>query len=314
MTTHLASTKDALRQANSSCESLEQKLEETERENRELRTVNLRHQMTIDLKLKIISDLQDRLEGLERELGDIKTEKPKDVPDGASKHSTTSNTTSSSSGRSVYHKDLTGLNQDELLKEHYEIVEDLSIKLQNINYQKNRTQQLLDDLKTENARLGELLDKTELENIDLRSRVSSLEDRLLNNSSSEPATPSLPPQSPPKHFLTKYSAEESPSFSRVTTLQSELLDDYQAMKEKYYSLLSTCRCGSSRYKTGEGGGDGEGENCDDSISDSSVSKIGGDAKGMDPSLKELFQEVYATLKATTVVADRLIERRKLIQS
>ncbi|XP_003382903.1 PREDICTED: cerebellar degeneration-related protein 2-like [Amphimedon queenslandica] len=301
LTTQLSNTKEALRQANSSCESLEQKLEETERENRELKTTNLRRQVTIDLKTKIINDLHDRLEGFERELSEMKTLKSRDVPDGASNKPSSNNDSC---------RDLTRLNHDELLKEHYEIVEDLSIKLQNTNYQKNKTQTLLDTVKTENAKLSELLERTELENIELRSHVSALEEKLLNLSTSEPVTPSLPPTSPPKTFFARYPSEESPSFSRVTTLHTELLVDYQTMKEQYDYMVSNCRCESKSHMNLE-----DGDTTKDDVQRSGVdgkdkkNKTEGGSVVKESSLKDLFQEVYATLKATTVVADRLIEKR-----
>ena len=300
MTSQLSNTKAALRLANSSCESLEQKLEETERENRELKTVNLRRQVTIDLKTKIINDLHDRLEGLERELSEMKSLKSRDVPDGVSNKSSSNNN----------NRDLAGLNHDELLKEHYEIVEDLSIKLQDTNYQKNKTQTLLDAMKTENSKLSELLERTELENAELRSHLSSLEEKLLNTSTSEPVTPSLPPNSPPKNFLARYQSEDSPSFSRVTTLHTELQVDYQTMKEQYDYMLSSCHCEANSHKRiddGDAATKDDVHNVVDGRDKRNKAEEGSIAK--ESSLKDLFQEVYATLKATTVVADRLIEKR-----
>lgn len=289
-----------MRQANISCESLEQKLEETERENRELKRTNLRHQVTIDLKTKIINDLHDRLEGFEKELSEMKTLKSRDVPDGAAnKHSSNNDSC----------RDLTRLNHDELLKEHYEIVEDLSIKLQNTNYQKNKTQTLLDAVKTENAKLSELLEKTELENTELRSYVSTLEEKLLNLSTSEPVTPSLPPTSPPRNFSARYPPEESPSFSRVTTLDTELLVDYQTMKDQYDLMVSNCRCESNSHTRVEDGDTAKGDVFNGVDGKDKKNKTEGGVIMKEASLKDLFQDVYATLKATTVVADRLIEKR-----
>lgn len=289
MSSQLASCRDALRLANSSCESLELRLEETERENTELKVMSSKSKLTIAIKTKIINDLQNRLETLQQELTLNKsTAQESEGTDGLNNEAHTS-----LSGKSQ-----NGLNHDQLLKEHEDIVEDFSVKLQNTAYQKTKLQQLLDKTTIENGKLTEMLDKTEIENLELHNRIKTLEEKLLFGDRSEPITP-ISPSSPSNNSPTKQSfftnCDTFTNGSKGITLFGEIQKDYGTLQDKFDSLVACCQCDCSiPYK----GNRGREKDTNETVQ-------------RDSSLRDLFQEVYATLKQTTIVADRLINRHKV---
>lgn len=319
--------------SNRSCENLELKLEEYDTENRDLKLALTKKDVTIQVKNKVIDDLQKRVEILEVEIIKLQNElKSTNDIDGIS-----SVMKPEQPGNKDRNKDslATGLSMLEL----QEIVDDLNFKLQNATYQKSKVQQTLDTVMLENSKLTEVLEKTETEVFELQSRVKILEEGVLSEKS-EAATPlsSIPPQSPtryaspgtPMHSFSFHSNHvvvddamisansrlfQNSSGSGGLTLFAELQAEYNSLQNKFDDFVSNCQCkASSPYKefqVKEGSSSGakyssdEAKTCESTIS-SGIAP--------DSSLKSLFQEVYATLKQTTLVADKLIERRKTLQT
>lgn len=292
------SCKDALRLANSSCESLEGKLEEIEQENSELKVMALKNRDTIEIKTKLIIELQHRLDNLQEEHTafvlsmSLKSSKAEQSCSQEDSTDYCSQPTRNQSG-------MTLLNHDEVLREHHDLVDDLNVKLQNMTYQKSKLQQVLDKTSAENIKLAEMLDKSDTENIELHARIKSLEEEL-NRDPSEPPTPSSITNSL-KHssFLLDYNfsnrdeeAGEVGSLNEMT-LFGELQKDYISLKGKYDAMMTDCKCGSSKRVE---------------VANDKSPPAG---SSTDSSLRDLFQEVYATLKRSTLVADRLIDRHKV---
>ena len=313
--------------SNRSCENLELKLEEYDAENRDLKLTLTKKDVTIQVKNKIIDDLQKRVEMLEVEITKLHNElKSTNDIDGTS---------------SVTKQEHPG-NKDSLtaslsMLELQKQVDDLNFKLQNATYQKSRVQQTLDTVMSENSKLTEVLEKTETEVLELQSRVKILEEGGFLEKS-EAATPlsSIPPQSPtryaspgtPMHSFSFHSNHvvvddtlisansrlfQNSSGSGGLTLFAELQAEYNSMQNKFDDLVSNCQCkASSPYKefqVKEGSSSAAKYSSDETKARESTSGIAPDS-----SLKSLFQEVYATLKQTTLVADKLIERRKIFQT
>lgn len=304
----MSGCKDALKLANSSCESLELKLEEIDKENKELKLKLAKKEMMVEVKTKIIDDLQARLEVVEREFAEYKEEMTKKMK---ANNNSSPSLPDAPTKQMSYDETKTTIETSELK----DLVDELSFKLQNATYQKTKAQQNLDRATSENSKLVELVEKNEAEILELQNRIKLLEEGL----PSEPATPSasLPPHSPFRHYMspthhasgndftdvdsialkqiTDHQMMSSPLSLNGLTFFSELQSEFSILQNKFDVLLSNCSCGASaQFKD--------------------KPPPGKDLSKKEPSLKDLFQEVYATLKQTTIVADKLIERRKVFQS
>lgn len=109
-------------------------------------------------------------------------------------------------------------------------------------------------------------------------------------------TPEHTPECNPEHTPESDSIAET---SNGHSIFSELDREYSSLQQQYKDLLTNCVCSASQSQQVKGGDD---KNAKKSVSKSSVSS-GGEA------FKELFDEVFATLRQTALVADRLIEGR-----
>lgn len=313
--------------SNRSCENLELKLEEYDAENRDLKLALTKKDVTIQVKNKIIDDLQKRVEMVEVEItklqNELKSTNDIDETSSVMKREHPGNKDSPTAGLSMV----------ELQKQ----VDDLNFKLQNATYQKSRVQQTLDTVMSENSKLTEVLEKTETEVLELQSRVKILEEGGFFEKS-EAVTPlsSIPPQSPtryaspgtPMHSFSFHSNHvvvddtlispnsrllQNSSGSGGLTLFAELQAEYNSLQNKFDDLVSNCQCKASfpykEFQAKEGPSSAAKYSSDETKARESTSGIAPDS-----SLKSLFQEVYATLKQTTLVADKLIERRKIFQT
>ena len=315
--------------SNRSCENLELKLEEFDAENRDLKLALSKKVVTIQVKNKVIDDLQKRVEVLDAEITKLQNELKfaNDIDDTSSimKQEQSGNKDSQTTSFSML--------------ELQEQLDDLNFKLQNATYQKSKVQQTLDTVMSENSKLTDVLEKTEMEVLELQSHVKILEEGVLLEKS-EAATPlsSIPPQSP-----TRYASPGTPMYSFSLhsnhvvvddtlisansrlfqnssgsgglTLFAELQAEYNSLQNKFDDLVSNCRCKASspynEFQAKEGSSLAPKYSSDETkVHESTISS------GIvpDSSLKSLFQEVYATLKQTTLVADKLIERRKLFHT
>ena len=356
--------RDALKFANRSCEQLEQKLEESELDNKELKLKCTKKDVTLQVKTKIIEDLQNRIEALDNENTQLQDELKTRKLDSVNGVSSTGEPVSPGRiGRSHSYAGFTKAFEPSV-SELQEVIDDLTMKLQNANYQKNKLQQTVDNLSSENTKLDEFLTKNESDIIDLQMRNKYLEELL--GEFSEPVTPlsSIPPPSPSQRHIAIQSLSNTPGHakcptcsnyqidtnisyvdenvsssvalsvsSRVMTSESshsstpfhtELQNEFCTLQNNFDRLVKECQCPASlpfkdiQFETPPPTGDGT-ANIVISKDKEHTNKQTLSSSGklnqaiMDTSLKDLFEEVYSTLKQTTVVADQLLERRRLFK-
>ena len=320
-------------------------MEDSESDNRDLKLKFTKQEVTLAVKEKVIEDLQLALESLESENMELRdTAKLQLRNQKHSPHEINSATPTSPQQMERSHS-YAGFDRLDNSSELDDLVIDLQKKLSDSQYQRSKFKQSADTLLSENKKLNELLMKTETEVIDLQARVKLLEDQASERS--EPVTP-IPPQSPGrKPFL--ISSFSNPgnlcphcsvnladtSFDSTiplsvmgtkdcdfsgnesnTTLFTELQNEFGVLQNKFEKLLQECSCSASvPYKdlakdavtTGR-------ESSNNEPKTKNPSTTSTDSKFQDTSLKDLFEEVYATLKQTTFVADKLLEKRKSFQT
>ena len=312
---------------------MEQRLEESESEIKQLKLANQKKEATLHVKARTIEDLQSLLENLESNnmqlQEDLKTSirnSPTDLKDGLS-----------SPVRTERSHSCVDTMQSESEKELHDLVEDLTKQLSDLRYQKSKAKSSYETITSENRKLRELLGKAESEVVDLQIQVKFLED--LNNDGSEPATP-IPPTSPGRRSalsslshaggscphcngsLLDYSYENSFSLNRIKsepfigsdTLFTELQNELNTVQISFDKLLQNCTCPASiPYKdlildtpilldTPPPCGDNVKEQ-------STVKRLSNHGRCHDLTMKDLFDEVYASLKQSSIVADQLLTRK-----
>lgn len=340
MLTHqLSESRDSLHFANHLCEQLEARVEELEKSQHELERTCMCQVDTIQQKNQTIEELQERVTSLQEEHSKL-TQSYHSLEQAASKeeeeeageekneeHSPHSRFRSvsfnkiSSSARSSVSPDVSEL-QDQ--------VGALTLKLQNSLYQKQRLEQELQDVVGESQAMGKSLDRAEQDIADLQSKLKAYEDR--SEGQSYETVPPSPYQcssmltSTPTHSLESrfrygeqtrsvLSLGDSPaSHSHHVTLEqtigtslfNELDSQYSSLKEQYDDLLENCTCSASiRHHSAKPQSKLEGTNCSPSGKAQVVNTCS------PRPFRELFEEVFATLKQTAQAADRLIERRTM---
>lgn len=314
---------------------MELRLEESETELKQLKIQKTKQEAALQIKARTIEDLQSLLETLESDnlqlQEDLKSSTRTSTPD---KDDTTTSSTGRNFERSQSYAECSQMSPS--AKELQEVVEDLTKRLSDLQFQKTRMKQSTETVSSENRKLKELLMKAESEAIDLQAQVKFLEE--LNSEKSEPATP-IPPQSPGRRallmssmsnpgnmcphcsgnfFETSFENSLSPAGLKMEnggiitgsdTLFSELENELNTLQIRFDRLLQDCTCSASvPYKdlmldTPPPCGEGPKE---------SITKatLFCDSELREKSLKDLFEEVYASLKQTSVVADQLLIKKK----
>lgn len=197
-----------------------------------------------------------------------------------------------------------------------EMVDELTTKLQNITYQKNKLELQSVSLLSENAKLLEIVSKQEMEIGDLQIQLRYLEEVVSGGVVSQPTTPRLPtsPRGTPSHLGSELyptigdatlggdCSSRGPPPTGPVTLFSELQTEFGTLQSNFDNVTRNCTClANSTYKPKEI------VSSIDTPTDTPTAypKVNWSNSRM----KGLFDEVYATLKQTTVVADQLLEKR-----
>lgn len=311
----MSESKDSLQFSNKSCEQLEQKIEELEAANKGLQRLCDSRKILTEQKDATIQDLEQKLEALREECSKTKEhcseQSPaKAMPSGAVDESPRTMRSVSFSGVLSYSSP-----QRAEVKELQDTVEELTLKLQNASYQKKKLEAELKEVLADNQVLGKTLEKTEAEVAELQAKVRLFEDifeaQNLERSITSPRSRDLATSTPTADLLHSPGTEDSPALLPLKSpkvsltmeslqgmsLFSEIDNQYSVVQKQYEDLLQRCTCSASlahknRYH----------------VSAEKEDNMGGERK-QDRPFKELFDEVFATLKQTTQVADRLIERR-----
>lgn len=201
-------------------------------------------------------------------------------------------------------------------------VDSLTLKLQNTSYQKQKLESELRQVLSENQALGRNLERAELEIAELQARLRVHEEASERQRfECYSPTPQKTPVSTPGHtssyqrLCISPSADESPSrFQRSpkanesglgASLFSELDTQYTDLQLQYEDLLQQCTCSASLSHANTHCGMVE---TSEAEGVPALSK--GNSSPLETPFKVLFDEMFATLKQTAQVADRLIERKK----
>ena len=323
-----------MKSANKSCEHLELRLEESETELKELRIRNTKQTATVQMKTRIIDDLQSLLETLESDNLQLKENLK-----STSQHSSTNVTPTSPSHleRSSSYRECG--QRSSTTKELLEIIDDLTSKLSDTQYQRSRIKQTAESISSENKKLREMLLKAESEVIELQTQMKFMDE--VNNDKSEPATP-IPPQSPGRrsfsnsfmsnpgsnmclHCNGETNNDDSFSSSMLSvmkndnmaagsdTLFTELQNELDTLQIRFDKLQQDCTCSASIPYKGivldtppPCGEDTKDQN--DKVQKETTFET--DNKLRESSLKDLFDEVYASLMKSSCVADQLLAKQK----
>ena len=337
LTRQLNESKDSLHFANQSCEQLEVRVEELERSYRELERTCEYRQESLQQKNWALEEIQGRLssqqeeheklgqryhdleQALAKENEEVEEQSPKNRSRSVSLSRGSLSARSSHSPEAIELQDL---------------VDTLTVRLQNSNYQKQKLEQELHEVAEESQVLGKSLEKAEQEISDMQVKIKAYEEsaerQSYEASLSSPRPSALLQTSTPVHggeACFQYTAggsrsvaplEDSPSHYQSqrglsyesvigTSLFGELDAQYSSIKQQYDDLLQRCTCSASvhhhRVKLA----------VQQERTDSETTAVACNAHAAADVIsprpfRELFEEVFATLKQTAQVADRLIER------
>ena len=297
----LAESRDSLEFSNKTCEQLEVKVEELERTHTRLQQQMLSQQSSLDHKTKQIESLEEELAETRAHNERLRERTTRLVADKNELKQTTGTEDARMRERS---KSCHG-NVD-VSMETDGIVSELTERVQNLTFQKEKAERELSGLVTENETLSKTLERAEADIEELTSRVAACEEILerqgtpLSTPKHSHATPShfeLPGDTE-DHTPQPPDREETPE-ANGQSLFNELDNEYSSLRHHYNTLVQGCTCSASlHHKSWTSGG---------GVANEGVVKEG---KSNEKPFKELFEDLFATLKQTAHVADRLIERKK----
>ncbi len=325
----MSESRDSLHFLNRTCEQLEAKVEELEATNEGLCKMCEDRQVAIEQKNAVAWELKEKLESLEEENKLLREElnRVKQSPDRTEISTTEAIHKGPTEGQRArrlcpedHHRQ-----QEVLLKRMAELQQELdqvSQKLQNSHYQRQKLQKELGDVLEENQLLCRELEKVEQESMELQAKLTLQEEASERQNSLESSLSSstsirrhrtLSSHSNGFHdrFLLPSPAPEDQRSHKTpldltgtlgVSLFSELDTQYTTLHRQYSELLQDCTCSASlAHKRGYQVAVTE--------VDGSHTQYKRQTSQTDRPFKELFDEVFATLKQTAQVADRLIERR-----
>ncbi len=301
MTRQLAESRDSLQFSNQSCEQLEGKVEELEQTNAQLKRQLVSQHSSLDQKTQQILSLEDELLDT-RSQNTLLRERTTQLM--SEKKDSKENTPIEENRARERSKSCLEVS----IETHGTLLE-LTGQIQKLTFQKEKSQRALTSAMNENESLMKSLEIAEQEIEELTHRVAMFED-VVDGQSSTPKPAHSTPSHPTTFVLPSPSGgiadhtplppsapEESYRDSGVS-LFNEIDTEYSSLRYNYDTLVQGCTCSASlRHKTWTKG-----------------RGVGVVEEGVAPSesrpYKELFAEMFATLKQTAQVADRLMERRK----
>ena len=292
------------------CDQLEQRVEDLEAQNNELKRTCAGKDSTISLKCKLIDSLQSHIEALRAEVTEMRdVTKHKhsinDVDLDVSPNPLNSTPINHSRGSPRPFTPPTS-KVTASYSELQELTDELTLKLQNSSYQKSKLNVEVEKLLKENVCLQESLLKSESDVADLQTKMQNLEESLVDESKED--MPLSPAQSRGNRLTsTDSEIQLSPGTSSLTNLGtslfSELNTQYHGLQKQLDSVLSNCTCGAALFvystellspKT-------------DQVKEKNGSAEQPESSVLERPLKELFDEVFMTLHQSTLVVDRLMK-------
>lgn len=328
MLRQLAESRDSLQFSNHLCEQLEGKVEELEASNEQLTKLCREKQALLEQRSSNLAGVEEDLASARDECDHVRADLDKlrrdSIEEGRGGNGR--GHTSSCDGEERRER-------EEMAKVREE-VEVISLRVQSSDFQKRRLEREMANVLGENATLSRNLEKAESELAELQLKFHEFDE---GHTQEEGITPHsvtspnpIPPASPhpsafalPRQNSSAASPDDaspighsksevySPSRNHTTngqSLFSELDTQYSSLQQSYGDLLHKCTCSASLGHTTQpgtrvGGGEGVGLS-------SNGTATGEDGPGSGGAFKELFEEMFATLRQTAEVADRLIEKRK----
>ena len=264
-----------------------------------------------------IQELEQKLEALQEEYSKIKEQCQSSEQSLAKDTSSETIVESPRTTRSVSFSGMLSysLPQRAEVKELQDTVAELTLKLHNATYQKKKLEAELKEVLADNHALGRTLEKAEAEVAELQAKVKLFDDisegQSLERSITSPRSRDLAISTPTSDSFHSPGMEDNPALLPLKSpkatlameglqgmsLFSEIDNQYGVVQKQYEDLLQRCTCSASlahknRYH----------------VSAEKEDNMEG-GRRQDRPFKELFDEVFATLRQTAQVADRLIERR-----
>ena len=298
--------RNSLQFSNKSCEQLEQKAEELERNNIRLQKLCDFQESLVAQKSAALADLQKECSQLKNQYEQLqlKLTEERQESDGCEKQN----------AKELNSDDERNVSETGDSSDLQSTVAELTLKVQNSTFQKQKLERELEDMLNENQSLVKALDRADSEAAELHAKLkayeeNSLEILLLSPNSSRPIS-GIVPQVPatddiqsPLNSQPVYTECRSPKKSvseQMTGLSlfSELEIQNSTLQQRYRELVEECTCSASLFH----------KKYLPSKTDTPLPSAQENGVMMDTPFKELFDEVFATLKQTTLVADKLIER------
>lgn len=212
-------------------------------------------------------------------------------------------------------------------------VEELTGKLRTASYQRQKYEKGLREVLAENQTLTRSLERVEADASELQVRLRAYEDAMEKQSLERSVGSPIPhsgqhlsiSSTPTYGHVFQYSGVQSPvgedsnqpmlKSSKTTdsllgtSLFSELDSQYSDLQERYDQLVQQCTCSAglahrSQMKLATAEGDGD-------VLSPLVTQLPEASSAPEGTpFKDLFEEVFATLKQTAAVADKLVQRKR----
>lgn len=300
----LRELKDSLQFSNRSCEQLEQKAEELERNNKRLQKLCDIQQTLLAQKSENLQDLQEDHAQLKYSHEQLKAKIA--VRENRSDNSITDQTLSPSNSKSCSGDRFQNTSECSDINELQRTLAELTAEVQNSTFQKQKLQRELEDVLNENQSLLKALEQADSEVAELQMKLRHFEENSMEFVALSPKAGHLIPladdlSSPTSQLSHKHLKSPKRSTSEQgLSLFSELDSQYSSLQRHYEDMVKECTCSASLIH----------KKWLSSNTENLNANVQDNGETVDTPLKELFDEVFATLKQTTLVADKLIERNK----
>ena len=326
----LAESKDSLQFSNHLCEQLEVRVEELETSNEQLTRQCRERQILLDQKASSLAEVEEDLASARAECDHARVDLDRLRKGGGGEEGSGRGSIEEERGRSSSSEEGRGHDEadggrkqlrDVLMEEEVsrlrEEVDALTLRVQSSEFQKRRLKREMANALGENATLSKNLEKAEGDLAELQLRLEELTVEPPHSAGHLALVSPFDPSSHPTHLQNGSSAvpldgigrsematgAESSNSSNANgqSLFSELDTQFSNLQQSYGDLLHRCTCSASLGHKAQQGVSNDGEE---------PSPIGMEDEGMTGgAFKELFDEMFATLRQTAEVADRLIEKR-----
>ena len=290
--------------------------------------------MQLDLKTATMQDLEEKLDSVQKEYRQLKEHCESLELSQAQQTLSTGDkamrkkAVSFSGELSVDTVDCPTMSQRE--QDLVKTVEELTDKLRTANYQRERYENGLQEVVAENQALSRSLERVEADTGELQARLRAYEDAMEKQSLEQAYSSPIPhsgqylsvSSTPTSNSTFQYTSglpspggEENnrPSIRTAdsllgTSLFSELDSQYSDLQERYDQLVQQCTCSAGlahRSQMKLSAADGSGDVPHSLATSAEASLVSPVAP-----FKDLFEEVFATLKQTAAVADKLAQRKR----